>query len=169
MRVEEAVTLMEYNAWANHRIIASCAALDPGQFARDLGSSFRSVRGTLVHIMGVEWLYMERLHGRSPSDFPSGDEFPTLDSFCPRWASVEGEWLSRCRALSPQDLENKIEFRNTRGILYCHTLAQLVHHLVNHSTYHRGQIATLLRQLGRQSESTDMITFQRERNQQSAS
>ena len=169
MRVEEAITLMEYNAWANRRVITSCAALNPEQFARDLGSSFRSVRDTLVHIMGVEWLYMERWHGRSPNEFPSGGEFPTLDSLRPQWASVEGEWLSRCRALSPQDLESRIEFRNTHGIFYSHTLTQLVAHLVNHSTYHRGQVATLLRQLGSQSESTDMVTFQRERNTKSAS
>jgi uncharacterized damage-inducible protein DinB len=169
MTVEEAVILVEYNAWANHRVVASCATLDSGQFARDLGSSFYSVRDTLVHIMGVEWLYMERWHGRSPNKFPSGGEFPTLDSLRPQWASVEGEWLSRCRALSPQDLDDRIEFRNTRGILYAQPLAQLVQHLVNHSTYHRGQIATLLRQLGRQSEATDLIAFYRERDTNSVS
>jgi uncharacterized damage-inducible protein DinB len=168
MTVEESVTLMEYNSWANHRVIVSCAVLDPEQLVRDLGSSFHSVRDTLVHIMGVEWLYMERWQGRSPNKFPWGGEFQTLDSLRLPWASVEEEWLSRCRALSPQDLENKIQFRNTGGFLYSHTLTQVIQHLVNHSSYHRGQIATLLRQLDRQSEATDMIAFQRERDTKSA-
>ncbi len=164
MTPEEALTLVEYNAWANHRAAAAAALLSPAEFSRDLGSSFPSVHATLVHIMGVEWLYMERWQGRSPTAFPSAARFPSLEALRGPWAAVEQEWLSRSRALAPGELARHIEFRNTRGISYSQPLAQLLQHLVNHSTYHRGQVASLLRQLSHEPQPTDLITFFRERD-----
>ncbi len=71
MNADDIRTLFEYNSWANHRALESCAALSNEQFTRDLGSSFKSVRDTLVHICGAEWLWLERFHGRSHSTLPS--------------------------------------------------------------------------------------------------
>ncbi|MGC2725748.1 MAG: DinB family protein, partial [Candidatus Acidiferrales bacterium] len=67
MNVEDFRLLYDYNAWADHRTLDACAALSSEQFTRDLASSFRSVRDTLLHIMQVEWLWLERWHGRSPT------------------------------------------------------------------------------------------------------
>ena len=85
MNAEDFRLLYDYNSWANHRTLAACAQLNDEQFTRDMGSSFRSVRDTLVHIMLVEWLWLERWHGRSPNSYAATSEFPNVDSVRARW------------------------------------------------------------------------------------
>jgi len=65
MNLEDFCLLYEYNSWANRRSLDACSTLTDEQFTRDIGSSFRSVRDTLSHICEVEWLWLERWHGRS--------------------------------------------------------------------------------------------------------
>lgn len=165
---EQVRNLFAYDAWANRRLLDTCAALSPEQFTRDLGSSFRSVRDTLAHIMGAEWLWLERFHGRSLPSLPSGDEFADLPSLRTRWAQVERELLSYVDGLSAADLERSFDYRDTKGTPHNNLLWQTLQHLANHSTYHRGQVTTLLRQLGAKPVSTDMIGFYRERAAQAA-
>ena len=76
MTPEEIRTLFAYDAWANGRTLDACAALTPEQFTRDLGSSFRSVRDTLAHILGAQWIWLERFHGRSPTALPKPEQLP---------------------------------------------------------------------------------------------
>ena len=79
MNAEDFRLLYDYNSWANHRTLDACSQLNDEQFTRDMGSSFRSVRDTLVHVMLVEWLWLERWHGRSPNSFAPTSDFPTLE------------------------------------------------------------------------------------------
>jgi len=155
--------LYDYNAWANHRTVAACAALGEERFTSDLGSSFRSVRDTLVHILGVEWLYLERFRGRSPAELLPGEHFPDLARVCARWPEIETELLQFVAAAGAEDLARVQEYRTTKGAPVSNPLWQSLQHLVNHSTYHRGQVAMLLRQLGAQPNFTDLIYFYRER------
>jgi len=75
VNIEDVRTLYDYNAWANSRALEACSALTPEQFTRDLGSSFRSLRDTLAHIYGAEWVWLERWHGRTPTGLPSAVDF----------------------------------------------------------------------------------------------
>jgi uncharacterized damage-inducible protein DinB len=165
---EHARTLFSYDAWANRRMLEACAALSHEQFTRDLGSSFRSVRDTLAHIMGAQWLWLERFRGRSPALLPSGDQFGDLPSLRARWAEFESELLSYVNGLSAADLERSFDYRDTKGNPHSNLLWQTLQHLANHGTYHRGQVTTLLRQLGAKAVSTDLIGFYRERAAQAA-
>ncbi len=151
--------LYEYNAWANRRVLEACGALSDEQFTRDLGSSFRSVRDTLVHIFGAEWIWLERWHGRSPMALPPAMEFHTLGSVRVRWAELERDLMDFVAGVSVAGLDRLIEYRNTRGNQFAYPLRSMLQHLVNHGTYHRGQIATLLRQLGAQPHSTDLLRY----------
>lgn len=163
MDVEDFRLLYAYNSWANHRMLDSCAGLSPEQFTRDLSSSFRSVRDTLAHIYGAEWLWLERWHGRIPNALPSPADFPDFDSVRSRWAQLETNLDSFISALTSSELERIIKYKNTQGVPFEGPLWPMLQHVVNHSTYHRGQIATLLRQLGAKPVSTDLIAFHRER------
>jgi uncharacterized damage-inducible protein DinB len=165
---EHARTLFAYDAWANGRMLDACAALAPEQFARDLGSSFRSVRDTLAHIMGAEWLWLERFRGRSLASLPSADQFPDLASLRARWTQVERDLLSYVEGLSAADLERSFDYHDMKGDLHSNLLWQTLQHLANHGTYHRGQVTTLLRQLGAKPIGTDLIGFYRERAAQAA-
>ncbi len=163
MNVEDFRLLYDYNSWANHRTLDACAALAEEQFTRDLGSSFRSVRDTLAHICGVEWLWLERWHGRSHNALPPAAEFPNLASLRRRWDEVDRNLLDYVASLTPEDTQRIIQHKTTQGVPQAAPLWQMLQHLVNHGTYHRGQVATMLRQLGAKPLSTDLILFYRER------
>jgi uncharacterized damage-inducible protein DinB len=163
MNVEDFRRLYDYNSWANHRTLEACAALNDEQFTRDLHSSFRSVRDTLVHIMLVEWLWRERWLGRSPDKYPPASDFPNLESVRRRWAEVERNLLDYVAALKPEDIDRVIAHKTTAGVPQSAPLSQMLQHLVNHGTYHLGQVVTMLRQLDAKPIGTDLILFYRER------
>lgn len=163
MTPDEMRPLYDYNAWANRRALDSCAPLAEEQFRRDLGSSFRSVRDTLAHVMGAEWIWYERWHGRSPAALPEAQQFPNLASVRARWAEIEQDIMTFVRGLTGEDLLRVHEFHTLTMGTAASPLWHSMQHLVNHSTYHRGQIAAMLRQLGAQPISTDLIRYYRER------
>jgi uncharacterized damage-inducible protein DinB len=155
--------LFDYNAWANHRLLDACEALSADQFTRDLHSSFPSVRDTLAHIAGGEWLYLERFgKGRSPGKLPSSNEYPDLGSLRAKWRVIEGELANWIAGLTTANLQSVIEYRNTRGTPYSSPVSELLQHLANHSTYHRGQVTTMLRQLGAKAATLDLIYYFRD-------
>jgi uncharacterized damage-inducible protein DinB len=161
MTPDEVRTLYAYNSWANHRVLDACAPLDTAKLTQDLHSSFPSVRDTLAHIMLAEWLWLERWMGRSPG-FPTSD-FPDLASLRSRWEKIESDLLNFVSTLAPADLDRVVEYRNTKGTAFSNPMWQMLQHVVNHGTYHRGQITTMLRQLGATPLATDLIAFYRER------
>jgi uncharacterized damage-inducible protein DinB len=155
--------LFAYDAWANRRALDACAALAPEQFTRNLGSSFPSVRDTLAHILGGQWLWLERLHGRLPAALPKPEEFPDLAVLRARWDEVQCNLTDYVNQLSPADLERVIEYRNLKGEPMHNPVWQALHQVANHGTYHRGQVTTLLRQLGAKPAATDLVVFYRQR------
>jgi uncharacterized damage-inducible protein DinB len=163
MTVDDFRVLYDYNSWANRRTLDSCAALTPEQFTRDMKSSFRSVRDTLAHIYGAEWLWLERWHERAPISLPSAADFPDFETLRTRWAEHDRNLHAYIDALSPATLQRVIKYKNTRGTPFEGPIEPMLAHVVNHSTYHRGQVVTLLRQLGANAVSTDLIAFHRER------
>ncbi len=163
MTPEEMRLLYDYNAWANRRALDSCAPLPEEQFRRDLSCSFRSVRDTLAHLMGAEWIWYERWHGRSPAALPEAEQFPNLASVRARWVEIERDIMTFVAGLTAEDLVRIHEFHTLTMGTAASPLWQSMQHLVNHSTYHRGQIAAMLRQLGAKPVSTDLIRYYRER------
>lgn len=160
MTPEEVRTLYAYNSWANHRALDASSALSAEQFTQNLRSSFPSLRDTLAHIMLAEWIWLERWQGRSPA-FPPSD-FPDLASIRTRWRTIEAGLNAFVQKLSPADLDRVVEYKNTKGNAFSNPMRQMLQHLVNHGTYHRGQITTMLRQLGATPLTTDLMAFYRE-------
>jgi len=160
MTPDEVRTLNAYNTWANRRVLDACAPLTAAQFTQDLHSSFPSVRDTLAHIMLAEWLWLERWQGRSPA-FPSSD-FADLASIRSRWQKIDEDLNAFVQELSVADLDRVVEYKNTKGHAFSNPMRQMLQHVVNHGTYHRGQITTMLRQLGATPLTTDLIAFYRE-------
>jgi uncharacterized damage-inducible protein DinB len=165
---EDTRTLFAYDAWANRRMMDACAALPSEQFTRDLGSSFCSVRDTLAHIMGAQWIWLERFHGRSPNSFLPAEQFADVASLRTRWNEVQNDLIAYVGGLSAADLERRFDYRDMKGNAYSSVVWQTLQHLANHGTYHRGQVTTLLRQLGAKPIGTDLIGFYRERAAQAA-
>lgn len=161
---EEIEDLYAYNRWANHRILDAASALSTEAFAKDLGSSFPSVRDTLVHILSSEWVWLSRWRGHSPSGAPDSWDVSTLEGVRSQWTAVEQDQRAYISELTAAMLGRSIAYRTTKGEPFEQPLGQMLRHVVNHSTYHRGQVVTLLRQLGAEAVSTDLIVFYRTRS-----
>jgi uncharacterized damage-inducible protein DinB len=163
MTPEEMRVLYDYNAWANRRELDAAAALTTEQFTKNLGSSFSSVRDTLAHIFGAEWIWLERFQGRSPDSLPDGTRYANVSSLRDAWLEHEARLLKFVAGLTQEDLNRVLEYKTLKFGTYSNPLWQSMQHLVNHGTYHRGQITTMLRQLGAQPMLTDLMHFYRER------
>jgi len=163
MSPDEMRQLYDYNSWANRRSLSAAEKLTPEQFTRPMGSSFSSVRDTLAHIYGAEWVWLERFQNRSPSALPNVNQFVDLATLRESWLVHDESLLNFVRSLSQPDLERELEYKTLRFGVYKNPLWQSMLHVVNHGTYHRGQITTLLRQLGAQPILLDLMHFFRER------
>jgi uncharacterized damage-inducible protein DinB len=163
MNRQDIFTLYDYNAWANARVLGTVEALTPEGFLRDLRNSFPSVRDTLAHILGAEWIWLHRWQGEAPTRLPAATDFPTLASLKDRYAAVEKERRVFLEDLSEERMAQPLDYRDTAGNVYSLPLVHSLQHVVNHGTYHRGQITTMLRQLGAKPVSTDMSRFYLER------
>jgi len=166
MTIDDIRLLFEYDRWANNRVFLAAGALSAEQFTRDLGGSFRSVRDTLLHILGGEWgwltywkaptqdsRFLTELWDRHDTLFHP-DAFPSIDAVRLKWAEIETEQTEFLNRLTDDSLRRMLLVRKTQL-----SLAYLMQHLVNHSTYHRGQVATMMRQLGAQPVATDFHAF----------
>ena len=162
MTKHDIVTLYAYNRWANGRALDAVEKLDPAAFVKNLGNSFASIHATLVHIAGAEWAWLRRWHGDSPSKLPTGD-FPTVASLRERFQSLDREREAFLAGVSEERLQQPFDYKDLAGNAMRLPLAQSMQHVVNHGTYHRGQVTTMLRQLCATPISTDMSRFYLER------
>jgi uncharacterized damage-inducible protein DinB len=166
MTKDDIQLLFEYDRWANNRTLQAAATLSPEQFTRDLGGSFRSVRDALVHIIGSEWAWLTYWKTASPtSAFLDSlwdrqdalfrpDAFPDLAVLRLKWVEVENALTEFVNSITEQALAKNLPVE-ARQL----SLAHLLQHWANHSTYHRGQIAMMMRQLGAKPLATDFAFF----------
>jgi uncharacterized damage-inducible protein DinB len=159
----DAVRLFDYTVWANHKLMRVAATLSVDDYKRDLKSSHGGVRGTLVHTMSAEWVWLERWKGISPTRHFDESELPDIVALSDRWSVIEQHRASWLESLKPEAMPQSLRYRNLQGQELETPLWQMVQHVANHSTYHRGQLVTMFRQLGAKAVSTDLIAWDRER------
>ena len=160
--------LLEYTKWANHRVVRVAATLSVAEFKRDLGSSHGGVRGTLAHTLGAEWIWLERWKGVSPSRFVDEGEFVDILAVRARWKAIEEHRDSWFQSLPETAVRQKIRYRNMAGKMFEAPLWQLIQHVANHSTYHRGQVVAMMKMMGAKTVSTDLVHWDRERGAKKA-
>jgi len=151
--------LYDYNFWARDQQLAICATLADEQLARPLGSSFGSLCDTLQHLLGAEWVWVERFRGRDVRAVPWLKEVESLDAIHERWQSVEADLRGFLAGLSPEALAAPLTYQNFKGETWTYPLWQALLHLVNHGTYHRGQVTMALRQLGATPPAIDFLVY----------
>lgn len=162
MTIKEVTDLFAYSSWANGRVFSTAESLTPEELAAAVGSSFPSIRETLGHIVGAEWVWLRRWRGENPKSAPTWSTGSDLADLRDQLAAVESERDQYLGALTDADLDRLVEYRTLAGQPQADPLASLIRHVVNHSTYHRGQVATQLRQLGKSPPSTDLVLWLRE-------
>jgi uncharacterized damage-inducible protein DinB len=164
MTRDELTLLLDYHYWTRDRVLAAVARLTPEQYTRELVSSFRSVRDTLVHTYSADWIWYQRWHGQSPTAPVPFDRFPDVESLRDAWAELEHEVRAHVASRDEAGLSAVVEYRLLNGTPGATPFWQILQHVVNHGSYHRGQVTTLLRQLGAAPpEPLDLIAFYRQR------
>ena len=166
MSPEEALNLFDYDRWATARQVDVISKLKEEEYVKELGelgSSHGGLRGTLVHIYAAQFIWYRRWTGESPSVLVTASDIPTLAMLQDRWTVLRREIHEFVVALNAEKLSESLPYQDTKGNRYSQPLSQLIRHVINHSTYHRGQITTMLRQLGlTPAASVDLITYYRE-------
>jgi uncharacterized damage-inducible protein DinB len=152
-----------YNRWMNEKLYTICGKLSDEERKRDRAAFFRSIHGTLNHLLLGDRAWLGRFTGR-PLSFRSLDEelYADFGELRRERASMDAEIEEFCRDLTEERLSATIEYATTAGKRYSHPLAPALVHLFNHQTHHRGQVTTLLSQLGIDPGATDVIAYYRE-------
>lgn len=162
MNHEALSALLDYHYWARDRMLEALARLSSEAYARHLGGSVGSIRDTAVHMYRTEWLWHARWRGISPSEQVPASPFPDVPSLEHAWLELEGRVRSSIRETDDDGLQRVLDYRRLNGEAVRSVFWHMVHHVVNDATYHRGQVTTLLRQVGAAPpESTDLISFYR--------
>ncbi|MBP6335140.1 MAG: DinB family protein [Bacteroidia bacterium] len=162
---EMLLDFISYNSWANRRvtdfILKNCSA---EQIDLEVKSSFPSLKKTLLHIWGAESIWLQRLKGDSPAVWKGSSYAENLESLCGEIAANNDEFHSFVKSCGEPFLRSPFKYSNLEGKEFTNSRSDAILHCMNHSTFHRGQIITILRQLDFEKLfSTDYITYCRER------
>ena len=158
--------LFDYTEWANDLAIDAASKLSDENLMRDFGISHKSIFGTLVHMAGAEWIWSERWKGRSPAKAEAWSTWST-ESCCDvvtlkqRWSDLVNSRAQFMSQLDDERLNTELAFKLLSGEPSSMRLIDQMQHVVNHATLHRGQVVGMIRQLGLNPPSTDLIFYLR--------
>jgi uncharacterized damage-inducible protein DinB len=157
------IKITKYNLWANRMIVGFLKKLEPALLDKEVISSFKTIRATLHHVWDAENIWYNRLNGVSFTRWPSEDFKGSTSEAFEAFIAQSEKLAEYAENLSEDDLSGNLDYRSTEGKPYANNRQDIIAHVVNHSTYHRGQIVTMLRNVGfTQLSSSDYITFVRE-------
>lgn len=153
---------LEYNYWANNKIANLLITVSPEILEKETPSSFNTIKKTVYHIWDAEVIWFTRIQGNQITTWPSesfeGNVLEGLDAFVNNSKELCDFIQSKDRAF----LDSIIHYKNLKGLEFSQPVEDILFHVVNHGSYHRGQIITMLRALGHTKvENTDLISFMR--------
>jgi uncharacterized damage-inducible protein DinB len=166
MNLTDVKHLLNYTEWANELAMAAASRLPDEGLRRDFGISHQSIFGTLLHMAGAEWIWLERWHGRSPRKDEAWSLW-TADSCCDlamlkdRWSDVVSRRTQYVSALDEERLAADLHYRLLSGDASSMPLVDQMQHVANHATMHRGQVVGMIRQLGLEPPATDLLFYLR--------
>jgi uncharacterized damage-inducible protein DinB len=164
MTLQDLHTMLDYHYWARDRLLEALEPLTPEQLNHDTGSSFTSIRETLVHIYAAEWAWYSRWQGHSPTALLDSDQYPDVAAIRRAWSELEVTMRAFLDRLGEEGIARAFDYTLLSGAKGSSPLWQMLQHVVNHASYHRGQVTTMLRQLGaKPAKPMDMIAFYRTR------
>jgi uncharacterized damage-inducible protein DinB len=158
--------LFDYTEWANSLALSAAADLSEENLRRDFGISHGSILGTLVHMAGAEWIWLERWHGRSPSGKEAWSLWSTescgdLAGLNKRRQEIIDRRTQFIAELDEARLTAEMPFVLLNGDANSMRLVDQMQHVANHSTMHRGQVVGMIRQMGIAPPSTDLLFYLR--------
>ena len=163
MTISEIFTLFQYDEWATERTLESVSNLSDGKYHDDLKSSHGGIHGTLRPHIQCEYDLASALEGKLPMSSSNAQEIPNLDSLKAHWKEYRISLHNYLRNLTEDILIAPLSYADLKGNKHAEPLYQQMQQVINHASYHRGQIVTMLRQLGGKPQATDLLLFYRTR------
>ncbi|MBK5294824.1 MAG: DinB family protein [Acidobacteriia bacterium] len=160
MKTEQLKQHIQYAAWASARLVESAAALSPEDLNRDCKTAGRSVLDTLVHVFAADRVWLARARG-APASFinPEDRHLSVLQN---DWPAVYQGWQDLLSAKDDSSVLRLTSYKDLKGNPYQTPLWQIVLHVVNHGTHHRGQVAGFLRSMGHTPPPLDLVFYYRQ-------
>lgn len=156
--------MFDYNRWANDRMLVACERLTLEQWSRKLGLSWGSVHDLLTHMFAAEVIWLSRWKGDSPRSLAQAAEFPTFHDLERAWVQAELEIMQYIDSLAEKDLSREVTYTNTKGEINTYPLGNIMLHVANHCTHHRGELAAMLSVLEVPHPEDDLLFYMREKN-----
>ena len=152
-------TLYDHHWWANRTLLDTTAQLGEAKAAQAIGSQFSepSLKGMFFHVFAVDGLWLARWQGVSPTTV--AEEPPTLVELGERWVVLEREQKTFLDGLRDADFDRPIDYRLLSGKAYRQSLGLLLHHVTDHGTHHRSEIATMLTMVSGSPPGTGLARF----------
>jgi uncharacterized damage-inducible protein DinB len=163
MTLKDISRLFDYTEYANGLALDAAEKLTEEQRRYDFKSSHGSIHGTLVHIAGAEWLWLQRWKGTSHPRIWTADDFADVAALRSRWRETDAERRELLENLTDEKLRQDLSYKNLKGEPFTFTIVEQMQHVVNHSTLHRGQVVGMIRQLGVQPPAVDLLYYMIER------
>lgn len=140
--------MCEYLRWADHQSMLAARTVTDEAYYKDVGISFGSLHKVLVHNMAIQWLWLCRFRGESPKRCEDHTDYPTRMTLEQRWPLVHAALIDFVGHQSQQALQSVVTYHDTRDESHTLPLRDMILHLIDHGSYHRGQINTLIKRGG---------------------
>jgi uncharacterized damage-inducible protein DinB len=151
---------LDYTVWASSRLLDAAAAISPEDLERDFGTADRNITGTLAHLFAADRVWLRRVRADKPLPFLVDSE-KSLAVLRDQWPPILDGWKSWAAGLDDGAVTRSCAYTDLKGKPWVTPFWQIVLHVVNHATHHRGQVAGFLRSLGHTPPNLDLIAYYR--------
>lgn len=158
------LSYVKYNLWANKRLCERLEGLDEHIWNAELKSSFKTIRLTLLHIWDAQQIWFLRLKGKPVAEWPGSNYTGSNSELTDSFLKQSEEMITLVELYTDEKLNSFCEFNDMKGNPHNIKISDILQHCMNHATFHRGQLVTMLRELDVDNiPGTDYITYVRER------
>jgi uncharacterized damage-inducible protein DinB len=151
-----------YTAWATGHLVHAVQHLPTEQLTQDFHTSDRNILGTLVHVFAADRIWLARIKGEAAINFLSDADYH-LHVLQSDWPLLYEKWKEWAQTLTDENAGERIAYHDLKGNARVSPAWEIVLHVVNHGTHHRGQVSGFLRALGYTPPQLDLIRYYRER------
>jgi uncharacterized damage-inducible protein DinB len=151
---------VNYSAWASRRLLEAASMLPPSDLTRDFKTADRCVLDTLVHTFAGDRVWYKRVKGIPYTEFIEAED-RSIEALVSRWKEVHLNWQQLIDAETNESVQRRIAYHDLKGNAHETPLWQIVLHVVNHATHHRGQVSGFLRTMGHTPPPLDLIFYYR--------
>ena len=153
---------LDYTAWASGKLVDAAGTLSPQELVRDFGTADHNVLGTLVHVYAADRLWLNRVEGNPPERFLVPERDMHLAVLKSDWPALHERWKRWGALLTEESIQRDVSYKSIKGDAFVTPTWEIVLHVVNHGTHHRGQVSGFLRAMGHTPPPLDLAAFYRE-------